>query len=224
MTQLRIGICGSTGRMGQEFERLAQLESDSDGAAWAIKAKISRPNPNDIPLRGIDVWIDFSNPLSTMNLLEVCGTPIVIGTTGFTDDQLERIRNFAQVNSIFMSGNMSLGITIVQKMIQHLPQSIPADVSIVEEHHRLKRDAPSGTAKMLVANLKKSGFEDVSTHSIRAGNIVGVHRIKWAALGEEIEITHRASDRQIFARGAIAAARWIVNQKPGLYSDWGGFK
>lgn len=220
MMPLRFGISGATGRMGKELAKLAIHESSVAVPTWCCVAERSSQNALSAMAASVDSWIDFSIPESTMALLDVIRSPVVIGTTGFSERQMEHIYQYSNKYPVLISGNMSFGIEVLRRMLCNLPKTktITADVSIVEEHHHSKRDAPSGTAKMIEIDLREMGFSDVSIHSFREGGIVGVHRVRWVTDSEELEITHRAFDRSVFARGAVMAAEWLVNQSPGLYT------
>lgn len=205
--------------MGRE---LAQLEASQEALTaqpWRIAAEIHRGAPLVAPT-GVDVWIDFSAPEATMGLIETAKRPIVIGTTGFSEAQRAEILHHSEDYPVLMSGNMSFGIEVLRRMVRELPhpKRAVADVSIVEEHHRRKRDAPSGTAKMIEVDLREHGFSSVAMHSLREGGIIGVHRVRWVTESEEIEITHRAFNRSVFAQGAVMAAEWLMTRQPGLYA------
>jgi 4-hydroxy-tetrahydrodipicolinate reductase len=189
-----------------------------------------------------DVVIDFTEPSGTLGILpEVAKAKkaIVIGTTGFSPKETDRIRDFAKQIPCVLSPNMSVGVNLIFKILADTARVTgdDYDVEIVEMHHRFKKDAPSGTAmKMaevvagtLKRNLDEVGVfarkgvigerkkKEIGIQSLRGGDVVGEHTVIFAGPGERIEIIHRAHSRDNFARGALLAARWIVNQKPGLY-------
>jgi 4-hydroxy-tetrahydrodipicolinate reductase len=189
-----------------------------------------------------DVLIDFTIPESSLHSLEYAALKkkaVVIGTTGFSPQQTESIKKLAQDIPCVFSPNMSVGINLMFKIISQLAQILQDDydIEIIESHHRLKKDAPSGTAvKMaqILANTLKRNLDQVAVHQrkgfigkrrreeigiqvIRAGDIVGEHTVLFAGPGERLEVTHRAHSRDTFARGAVKAALWIVKQQPGLY-------
>ncbi|HUU41642.1 MAG TPA: 4-hydroxy-tetrahydrodipicolinate reductase [Desulfatiglandales bacterium] len=191
---------------------------------------------------GSDVLIDFTTPESTLhNVRHVVGSgqAMVIGTTGITGEKEEEIKLLTSKIRCVMSPNMSVGINVLFKVVGELSRILyqAYDMEILEAHHRLKKDAPSGTAMHLAKimaeatgrNLEKDvvyerkGFigerkdEEIGIQSIRGGDIVGEHTVTFAGIGERIEITHRAHSRDNFARGALLAAGWIVNQPNGLY-------
>ncbi|MFQ5899953.1 MAG: 4-hydroxy-tetrahydrodipicolinate reductase [Thermodesulfobacteriota bacterium] len=189
-----------------------------------------------------DVIIDFTTPEISVYNLEVAsknGAAIVIGTTGFSSRQREMIKGFASKTRCVMAPNMSVGINLLFMRAKEMAKVLGEDydVEIIEAHHKLKKDAPSGTAMRLaeilatalrrdldkVAVYKRKGItgerkkEEIGIQSIRAGDIVGDHTLLFGGIGERLEITHRAHNRDTFARGAVRAAKWIVNQKNGIY-------
>lgn len=188
-----------------------------------------------------DVVIDFSTPQGTQKVTEIClnnKKPVVIGTTGHNEEQLNKIKNASTFIPILISPNMSFGVNLLYKLLDFTLNKIKNynfDIEIMEAHHNQKKDAPSGTAKKLleiIKNIKpESNFiysregivgprqkNEVGVFAIRAGDIVGEHTILLSSTGEKIEIKHTATSRNTFARGAIEAAKWLKNKKPGLYS------
>jgi len=189
-----------------------------------------------------DVLIDFTTPESTMNNLEVCrksGKRLVIGTTGLSDDQKQQISQAANEIAIVFAPNMSVGVNLCLKLLDLAARAMndDIDIEIIEAHHRDKVDAPSGTAlamgevvaKALNRDLKqvavygregRTGERDRNTigfETIRAGDIVGEHTVMFAGIGERVEITHKASSRMTFAKGAVRAAKWLMTKEKGLY-------
>nr|VFJ48538.1 MAG: dihydrodipicolinate reductase [Candidatus Kentron sp. FW] len=189
-----------------------------------------------------DVLIDFTNPESTLASLSVCresGRCLVIGTTGFSGQEQTMIAKVAREIPIVFAPNMSVGVTLCFTLAETAARILgdQVDVEIIEAHHRRKMDAPSGTALQLGRIVADTLGRDLSTHAIygregktgerdrktigfetiRAGDIVGEHTVMFAGFGERIEITHRASSREIFARGALRAARWIIEKENGLF-------
>ncbi|MDD5276914.1 MAG: 4-hydroxy-tetrahydrodipicolinate reductase [Methylovulum sp.] len=256
----RIAIVGVSGRMG-----LCLIKA----AAWTEKATftaaISRPESNAIgkdagELAGIgalgikvvadlsavidqfDVVIDFTRPDASMDLLEQCrlaGKKLVIGTTGFSDEQKAVIAEAAKDIAIVLAPNMSVGVNLSLKLLEMTAKVMGdhTDIEVIEAHHRHKVDAPSGTAlrmgeviaKTLGRDLKdcaiygregNTGERDPKTigfSTIRAGDIVGEHTVMFADEGERVEITHKASSRMTFANGAVRAAVWLQGKQNGLY-------
>ena len=193
-------------------------------------------------LKDTDVLIDFTQPASTLSNLKACvetGKAMVIGTTGSTGPQMEEIKALAARTRVVMAANMSMGINLLLKIVSLMARALgdDYDVEIIEAHHRFKKDAPSGTALKLAqaaAEGLKRNLDDVAVYArhgmtgersareigiqaIRAGDIVGEHTVLFGGLGERIEITHKASSRDTFARGALRAALWLQDKKPGLY-------
>lgn len=191
---------------------------------------------------GGDVIINFSNPSASLESLEFAkenGLAIVIGTTGFHKEQLERIKGLSESVRCVLAPNMSVGMNLMFRIVQDVAKVLGPeyDIEILEAHHRLKKDSPSGTAVKLgelIAsaigrNLDQVGVygrkgmvgertkEEIGMQVIRAGDIVGEHTVLFGGIGERLEITHRAHSRDNFARGAVKAALWIVNQPNGLY-------
>ncbi len=189
-----------------------------------------------------DVIIDFTRPQVSLESLKLAvseGKAIVIGTTGFSREEMTEVKELAPKTRCLLSPNMSVGINLMFKLIKEASKVLKDeyDVEIMEIHHRQKKDAPSGTAlkmaEILAQNLgrdlnkvgvyQRKGLiggrttEEIGIQSLRAGDIVGEHTVIFGGKGERLEIIHRASSRENFARGAVRAALWIVNQPNGLY-------
>ncbi len=187
-----------------------------------------------------DVLIDFSNAAATR---EVCAAvakaniPLVLGTTGHSAEERKMIEETARNVPVAFASNFSVGVNVLFALSEHAAKILGEsfDVEIVEAHHRMKKDAPSGTAKTLadiVQRVRGSGElkhgregmtgernkSQIGIHSIRGGDVVGDHTVIFAGEGERLELTHRAASRETFARGALRAARWIIGKGPGLYS------
>jgi 4-hydroxy-tetrahydrodipicolinate reductase len=189
-----------------------------------------------------DVVIDFSVPAATIEYLQQAQTAnkaIVIGTTGFTAAQRQAIEQLSKRTRCFLAANMSVGVQVMGQLLRQAATLLgPAyDVEIIEAHHRMKIDAPSGTALRMaeiVAAARGSSLDEVAVYgrqgmvgrrsdseigiqAVRAGDIVGEHTVVFGGIGERLEIIHRTHNRDTFVRGALRAARWIVAQPPGLY-------
>jgi 4-hydroxy-tetrahydrodipicolinate reductase len=189
------------------------------------------------------VLVEFSAPeptLEHLRLVAATGARAVIGTTGFTAAQREEIAALARRAPIMLAPNMSVAVTLAFKLLPIMARALgdDYDVEIAEIHHRFKKDAPSGTAvrmaevvaEALGRELGKVGVygrqglvgertaKEIAVMSLRSGDVVGEHTVSFGALGERLELTHRAHSRDTFARGALRAARWIAEQPPGLYS------
>ena len=164
-----------------------------------------------------DVIIDFSNKKALSGILEFAlerNIPLVLCTTGYTEEDLEKIKKASLKVPILLSYNTSIGINLIVVMLEKMPMLRDFDIEIIDIHHNKKKDAPSGTGVMLKNAI---GVDNVTIHSLRAGNIVGEHKIIFSKDDETIEITHKAGSRKIFANGAIAAAKFLIGKKPDLY-------
>jgi 4-hydroxy-tetrahydrodipicolinate reductase len=171
------------------------------------------------------VAIDFSNANA---IPEICAAalqhrkPLVIGATGHSQAQRRLIEETAQSLPVVFASNFSIGVNVLFWLTGKAAQQLGGDfdAEIVETHHKMKKDAPSGTAKTLAEVLKaaKKTESEIPIQSIREGDVVGEHTVIFRGPSERLELTHRAASREIFARGALRAAKWIINQPPGLYS------
>ncbi len=235
---VRLLLVGAKGRMGQAIKLAAHANAGVEVAAEADQGDDLEPS-----LPAIDVVVDFSHADAAEQICATCVAnrkPIVIGTTGQSGEQLAVIREAAKSIPVLLAANFSIGVNtlfwLTRKAAELLGEEF--DLEIVETHHRLKKDAPSGTAKRLAEVLCETrGFDyekavahgrrgmigerpanQIGLHSIRAGDVVGDHTVIFAAAGERLELTHRASSRETFALGALRAARWIMAKPSGLYS------
>ncbi len=228
-------INGARGRMGQAL--LAAAAEAGLPVAAALDAG------DDLPaaLPSVGVIIDFSNHGATRGVIEaaICGgRPLVIGTTGHAAAEKRELAALAARVPCVWAGNFSVGVNLLFALTRRAAAVLGEDydTELVEMHHRFKQDAPSGTAaRLLEIVLEERGRDEnvlrhgrhgitgarprgeVGVHALRGGDVVGDHTVVFAALGERLELVHKASDRGIFARGAIRAARWVVAQPPGLY-------
>ena len=192
-------------------------------------------------LKDCDVIIDFTTPESSIKTLNAAVSyekSIVIGTTGFSAEQKKMINQAAKKIRCVFAPNMSVGVNVLFKIAEDVSKALgdAYDVEIVEAHHKFKKDAPSGTAVRLseiiadsldrdidqVGVYGRQGMaertpKEIGIHTVRAGDIVGEHRVLYGGMGETLELFHRAQSRETFARGSIRAAKWVVNQSPGLY-------
>ena len=218
---MKVAIAGAEGRMGKairgvideqdDVEVVAEIDEDNSGELESI---LGKSNP--------DVYIEFTGPAATLQNSAVAakaGIPLVIGTTGFSDDEyknLEETINDADVAAV-VCPNMSRGVNVVRSLLGELNKILPEDfaVEITDIHHRNKKDAPSGTAKLLQKELSKFKPE---VHSTRAGSVPGTHTVMCFGDGEQIEITHRAESRVCSAAGTVQAARFVMDKGPGIYS------
>jgi len=236
-TPVRVLLVGSKGRMGQAIAAAAKTSGVEITAGLDLGDDLAKP------IGACDVVIDFSNPSATDALRRACcdsKKPAVIGTTGHSQTERDLIEEMARSVPVVFSPNFSVGVNalfwLTRKAAEMLGRDF--DLEITEMHHRLKKDAPSGTAKKLaeiLCEVRQLDYEkdvqhgreglagerpanEIGLHSIRGGDVVGDHTVIFAGIGERLELTHKAASRETFALGALRAARWIVDQKAGLYS------
>jgi len=229
---IKLGIAGVCGRMGRRIFELASLDKDFE-ISLALerkgipqigkeigKLKISS-SPDGLFL--VDVFVDFTTAdASEVNLDYVARykKALVLGTTGLNDKQLKKVEDVSRIVPIVFSPNMSVGVNVLFKTLPEIAKRLGSDygVEIVEAHHKGKKDLPSGTAKKFSQILEEATNKVVPTHSIRLGDIVGDHTVIFCGNSERIEIKHQAHSRDVFAQGALRAAKWIFGKPPGLYS------
>lgn len=207
MNRLKLAVVGANGRMGQEIIKLLD-----NHPAFSSHSSIGRSNLDC--LANCDVAIDFTSRDGTMENLSLYikhQVPIVIGSTGFSSDDLRQLGEAAQQTPIFWSPNMALGPNLLAKIARDAAKTLGPDfaIDIIEAHHISKKDAPSGTALLIGGAIN----EKVTYHSIRGGDIVGEHSVKFSGPGEQLTLTHIAQNRSIFARGALAIAKWLAPRK-----------
>ena len=225
---VRILIHGASGRMGQALLQLAGERSDLEVVA-AVSRKIESRAIDGIAqfrvaeLSGVpafDVAIDFSLPEGFDGILEVCRSrrsALVSGTTGISELQREALQAASAEIPVLWSANFSLGVAVLSDLVERAAAALGGwDCDIVESHHVHKKDAPSGTALALGASAERGGAQPRYA-SLRAGDIVGEHLVQFTTLGERIELVHRATNRDIFARGALHAAARLSGRAPGQY-------
>lgn len=227
---MKIIVCGAAGKMGQAILSVIDGEDIQLGATIEIGADIKAG------LSKGKVVIDFTSPKGTLAILKEAisqNKAMVIGTTGFGREEKKKITVASKKIPIVFSPNMSVGVNVVFKLLADATSALgdAYDVEIVEMHHKNKKDAPSGTALRMgetIAQVRGIKLNDVLRNgvrqkgdigfcSIRGGDVVGDHTVIFAGHRERVEITHRAHSRKNFAEGALIAARWVVNQPPGLY-------
>ena len=233
----KIIITGSKGRMGQALIRCAAAIPELQ-----VVGAIDQGDDLNATINQADVVIDFSFHNATLGVTEICARhrkAVVIGTTGHSAEEKSKILNFQSQIPMVMATNFSTGVNtlfwLTRKAVEILGPAF--DLEVVEMHHRLKKDAPSGTATTLLEILgdaRKLQLEEalrhgrkgivgertsgeIGIHAIRGGDVVGDHTVIFANNGERVELTHKASSRDTFANGALRAAQWVVKQKPGLY-------
>ena len=245
----RIGILGAAGRMGQEIARAVELSAatlaggaDREGATGTVGG-LTIGTDEAALAEASDVLVDFSAPAALPAHLDAAvtaGVPILIGTTGLKSDQHRLIDRASVAVPVLQTGNTSLGVTLLARLVREASERLGPDwdIEIVETHHRLKIDAPSGTAQLLgqaaaagrgatlteLAEEGRAGLDCARTDgaigfaSVRGGTVTGDHTVILAGEGERLELTHRAETRTIFARGAVRAALWLVRQPPSRYT------
>ncbi len=234
----KIIITGSKGRMGQALVACAKNFRELE-----ITGQVDQGDDLRSAIAGGDVVVDFSSHTATVDIVSLCAEnkkALVIGTTGHSSDEKSRIAHHALRIPIVLASNFSTGVNALFWLTRKAAEILGPgfDLEIVEMHHRLKKDAPSGTAKTLaeiLADARKLQLEkaarhgregitgertssEIGIHSIRGGDVVGDHTVIFANAGERLELTHKASSRDTFANGALRAALWVVKQKPGLYT------
>ncbi len=256
---IKLAINGAGGRMGRKlmafakesgnFELVAALDCAEGGLLGQDAGVLAGIGPSGVALTDTitgskpEVMIDFSLPAGTRKWIPYCADnqiPVVIGTTGLDDADIEMLKKAAEKIPVLLGANMSLGVNLLFKLVGQVARSLGPDydIEIVEAHHRFKKDAPSGTSLELGRQiaaatdrpwpgcldhgregrdaLRQSG--QIGMHAVRAGDIVGEHTVLYSALGETVEIRHRAHSRDTFTRGALRAAQWLAGKQPGYYN------
>jgi len=247
---IKVGIVGSTGRVGGLL--IDNLKGDQDAKLSAVHVfdNLEKELPADVLvtnsmtelLENSDIVIDFSAPVATEEMLEAAlknPTPLVIATTGFTAHQQNLLTEASREMPVLYSSNMSVGIALLKQLVEKVSATLEDfDIEIVEQHHKHKVDAPSGTALTLgefaakgrgldLDAVRVSGRDgqigartkdEIAVMALRGGDIVGRHTVGFYNDGEFLELNHTATSRDTFSKGAIRAAKWLVNQKEGLYS------
>ncbi|HEV3392326.1 MAG TPA: 4-hydroxy-tetrahydrodipicolinate reductase [Chthoniobacterales bacterium] len=218
---VRVALIGARGRMGRTIVDLAKNDSKID-----IVAQSDIGDAIDAAVKDCDVAIDFSNANATDEICRAASQnrkALVIGTTGHSPEQRNVIEKTAKSVPIVFASNFSVGVNTLFALTRRAAEILGSEFKpeIVETHHTQKKDAPSGTAKALGEILKEAGKSDVPIQSIREGDVVGEHTVTFVGPSERLELTHRAESREIFARGALRAAEWIVGKPAGLYSMQG---
>lgn len=258
---MKIGIIGCTGRMGQALVEEIMLSNDCEISGGAVRESsefvgmdvgvlagcdsvgINATGSIETLFEHSDAVIDFSNPSASLQAARIASTHKkihIIGTTGFSDEQMAELAEFAKNTVMVWSANMSIGVNILMGLTEQVAGILDDsyDIEILEMHHCRKVDAPSGTALALgksAAAGRKVNLSDVGARSrdgiigarppgeigfatLRGGDVIGEHTVIFAGDGERVELAHKASNRKIYARGAVRAAKWGKDKKPGLYS------
>src|SRR3974390_2728920 len=234
---VKVIISGSKGRMGKALLACAPAHAEIQ-----IAAQVDQGDDLGKVIEKGDVVVDFSSHQATAAIAALCAEhskAMVIGTTGHSTEHFRQITGLSSRIPIVLSSNFSTGVNALFWLTRKAAEILGPgfDLEVVEMHHRLKRDAPSGTAKTLAEILAavrqqqldrvlrhgRSGIvgertnTEIGMHSVRGGDVVGDHTVIFAGAGERVELTHKASSRETFANGALRAAQWVVQQKPGLY-------
>ena len=240
---IKLVIAGCAGRMGSRIAAMA-LNDSAFAIVGALEAKGHEVIGQDLGVllkgkalgvqvsdhvtatiqRG-DVLIEFTHPQATLEHVQAARQlkkAMVIGTTGFSEQECDVIVEAAKEIPIVFSPNMSVGVNLLFELVELAAKrlGLAYDVAVIEAHHRTKKDAPSGTAKRLaelLAQSRQQAAGKIPVHAIRAGDIVGDHTVVFAGPSERLELTHRAHSRDVFAQGALLAARFVRSQRPGLY-------
>jgi 4-hydroxy-tetrahydrodipicolinate reductase len=217
MSALKIAILGAKGRMGQMLIDCAKVDLALQVAATAdIGDDLAKA------VAGCDVVIEFALREATLPVAKLAAQfkkPLVIGTTGHGDTEKQAIITALKLVPCVWSANYSTGVNTLFWLSGKVAELVPQwECEIVETHHTAKKDAPSGTAKTLQEIIQKARGKAVPAHALRIGDVVGDHIVTFGTAGERVELTHRASSRETFARGALRAAKWVAQQQPGLYT------
>jgi len=257
---IKVIVCGGCGKMGSKVAQLIYqnkdmrligiIESPSHpdiGKDWGIAVGLGesgiivKDNLEEI-IQNSDQIVEFTNPQVSLKHLEIVSKhkkAMIMGTTGFSSEEIKEINKLAQDTPFLLSPNMSLGVNLLFKLAAETAAALgdDYDIEIVEAHHRFKKDAPSGTAKKLAQEIAKAkgvsldkvaiyGREgitgerkrgEIGIHSIRSGDIAGEHTVMFTALGERLELTHKAHSRDTFAYGTIQAIKFMEGKPPGFY-------
>ena len=230
-----IGVCvsGARGRMGRMLTELVLAAEDLE-----LSAALERPGHPELGIllggrvklvdkarAGIQkaaVLLDFSLPAAVLDHLQMAvelEKPVVTGTTGFTADQQKKIEAASGKVPLVVASNMSRGVYTLTRLTELAAQALPDhDVEIVEIHHKNKVDSPSGTALQLAQTVESAGGREVGLAAVRGGDVVGEHQVMFLGPGEQIILTHRATTREHFCQGALAAVRFAASREPGLYT------
>jgi 4-hydroxy-tetrahydrodipicolinate reductase len=225
--------------MGQALVRLAKADSAIELVGLIDRDTDAKSALNDAAGA---VLIEFTNPEATLERVQqaaAAGVNVLVGTTGFEVAQRKKLESYADRIALIVAPNTSLGVNVLLDVVRRLAATLPSyDIELVEMHHRLKKDAPSGTAVALaeaaaagrevalaeVAVHGRSGLTgerpagQIGIHAVRGGDVVGEHTMTFAGPGERIEVVHRAHSRDTFAAGALTAAKWLAGRAPGLYT------
>ncbi|MBI3296625.1 MAG: 4-hydroxy-tetrahydrodipicolinate reductase [Elusimicrobia bacterium] len=215
---LRIVLSGAGGRMGRAVAAAAQGDR-----RFRVIGGVGRGTPDGLLLKLLDeaeVLIDFSLPAAALGFAAAAAArrvAVVSGTTGLSAAQGRRLKTLARRVPVFWAPNMSPGMSVLADLARRAAAALPGyEAAVIDIHHAAKKDAPSGSAKRLQAALAAGGMAAPAL-SLRVGDVAGDHTVVLAGPGERLELVHRAHSREVFARGALRAARWLAGRRPGLY-------
>jgi len=229
---IKLGIAGACGKMGRRIYELASSDKDFE-INLALEKKGTpligkelgklRISSNSDGMFLIDVLIDFTVPEATETNLGYIARykkALVLGTTGLNESQIGKVEEVSKVVPVVFSPNMAVGVNTLFNILPELARRLGPDynIEIVEAHHKAKKDSPSGTAKKFGQVLAEATNKEIPIHAIRLGDIVGDHTIIFCGNSERIEIKHQAHTRDLFALGALKAAKWVFGKPAGLYS------
>ena len=255
----KLVVVGAAGRMGRrilslaaesgQFDIIAAVEKQGHPDIGKDAGLVAAAGPMNVKLADVypavaaDVAIDFSQPEAAEKTIDYClknSVALVLGTTGLSDKQREKIKAASDKIPVLYATNMSVGMNVLFALVGKVASMLgdEYDIEIIEQHHRFKKDAPSGSALTLAENICKATSRDFSEsvtygrsgkdalrkkgtigmHAVRAGDITGAHSVVFGTLGETVTLGHTANSRDTFARGALRAAKWLVGKQPALYS------
>lgn len=216
---IKIAVSGSNGKMGSRIIALAKEDPE-----FNVAAEFDIGGNAEESIDACDCLIEFTSPKATLEHLAICEKKkkaIVVGTTGLSEEDRNKIKESASSIPIVLSPNMSIGVNLLFKLVEESSKILGGEyeISILEAHHAEKKDAPSGTAKEMERIVKSAREDaDVAISSVREGEIVGEHTITFESDVDLIEVTHSAKTRDIFVKGALMAAKFVAGKKSGLFS------
>jgi len=229
---IKLEITGACGKMGRRIFELAAFDKDFE-VALALEKKGTpligrelgklRVSSNLDGLFLVDVLVDFTLPEAADEHLDYVAKykkALVLGTTGLTDTQKNKVEEISRIVPVVFTPNMSVGVNVLFSILPEIANKLGPDysVEIIEAHHKAKKDAPSGTAKKMAEVITQITKKNIPTHSIRLGDIFGDHTVVFCGNSERIEIKHQAHSRDLFVVGALKAAKWVFQKPAGLYS------
>jgi 4-hydroxy-tetrahydrodipicolinate reductase len=246
---IKVIVCGALGKMGRmvieeiagdkELKLVAAIDAPGNAGLGGSLAGVTVGADLSKALAACDVVVDFTNPKAALEHIErsaVAGKAAVVGTTGFSPEELAAATKAAEKIPLIISPNMSVGVNLMFKIAEEVARALPDfDAEIAEIHHNKKKDSPSGTAARLAEAIGRARSssrlvhgrqgivgarspEEIGMHSLRGGDVVGEHTVIFAGEGERFELTHRAHSRRTFARGTLRAIHFIHDKKPGFYT------